>query len=180
MTEFEKLAFDYDQFEYDFDTYGYEDAVDNRENGLVLARKALADPEFREQIIERLVDIAEECDDYTEEAMALADRVKRYHELQREHMNKRDQMMLDVIVKSCGSYKSFHEAINERPEAFTEYGITTYLNEVNTTTQDAMSVIVKSLTCIMGTDEDIHYGYNNPEQGETGEDGGKYYVFVDC
>ena len=77
MTEFEKLAFDYDQFEYDFDTYGYEDAVDNRENGLVLARKALADPEFREQIIERLVEIAEECDDYTEEALALADRIRR-------------------------------------------------------------------------------------------------------
>jgi hypothetical protein len=77
MTEFEKLAMDYDEFEYDFNTYGYEDAVDNRENGLVLARKALADPEFREQIIERLVDIAEECEDYTEEALALADRIRK-------------------------------------------------------------------------------------------------------
>lgn len=77
MTEFEKLAMDYDEFEYDFDTYGYEDAVDNRENGLILARKALADPEFREQIIERLVDIAEECEDYTEEALALADRIRK-------------------------------------------------------------------------------------------------------
>ena len=77
MTEFEKLAFDYDQFEYDFDTYGYEDAVDNRENGLVLARKALADPEFREQIIERLVDIAEEFEDCAEEALALADRIRK-------------------------------------------------------------------------------------------------------
>ena len=80
MTEFvelEKLAFDYDQFEYDFDTYGYEDAVDNRENGLILARKALVDPKFREQIIERLVDIAEECEDYTEEALALADRIRK-------------------------------------------------------------------------------------------------------
>lgn len=77
MTEFEKLALDYDQFEYDFDTYGYEDAVDNRENGLILARKALADPEFREQIIERLADIAEECEDYTEEALALVDRIRR-------------------------------------------------------------------------------------------------------
>ena len=77
MTEFEKLSFDYDQFEYDFDTYGYRDAVDNRENGLALARKALADPEFREQIIERLVDIAEEYEDCTEEALALVDRVKK-------------------------------------------------------------------------------------------------------
>ena len=77
MTEFEKLAMDYDEFEYDFDTYGYRDAVDNRENGLALALKAIADPEFREQIIKRLVDIAEECEDYTEEALALADRVKR-------------------------------------------------------------------------------------------------------
>ncbi len=77
MTEFEKLAMDYDEFEYDFDTYGYEDAVDNRENGLILARKALADPEFREQIVERLVDIAEEYEDYTEGALALADRVKK-------------------------------------------------------------------------------------------------------
>lgn len=31
----------------------------------------------------------------------------------------------------------------------------------------------------MGTDENIHYGYNDPTQGETGEDSGKYYVFVD-
>lgn len=77
MTEFEKLAMDYDEFEYNFDTYGYEDAVDNRENGLILAQKALADPEFREQIIERLVDIAEECEDYTEEALALADRIRK-------------------------------------------------------------------------------------------------------
>lgn len=77
MTEFEKLAMDYDEFEYGFDTYGYEDAVDNRENGLILARKALANPEFREQIIDRLVDIAEEFEDYTEEALALADRVKK-------------------------------------------------------------------------------------------------------
>lgn len=77
MTEFEKLAMDYDEFEYDFDTYGYEDAVGNRGNGLVLARKALADPEFREQIIERLADIAEEYEDYTEEALALADRIRR-------------------------------------------------------------------------------------------------------
>lgn len=77
MTEFEKLAMDYDEFEYDFDTYGYRDAVDNRENGLALARKALADPEFREQIIKRLVDIAEEYEDYTEEALALVDRVKK-------------------------------------------------------------------------------------------------------
>lgn len=77
MTEFEKLALDYDQFEYNFDTYGYEDAVGNSENGLILARKALADPEFRKQIIERLVDIAEEFEDCTEEALALADRVKK-------------------------------------------------------------------------------------------------------
>lgn len=77
MTEFEKLALDYDQFEYDFDTYGYRDAVDNRENGLALARKALANPEFRGQIIERLTDIAEEFEDCTEEALALADRVKK-------------------------------------------------------------------------------------------------------
>ena len=51
--------------------------MDNRENGLALARKALADPKFREQIIERLVDIAEECEDCTEEALALADRIRR-------------------------------------------------------------------------------------------------------
>lgn len=77
MTEFEKLALDYDQFEYDFDTYGYEDAVGNRENGLILAWKALADTKFRELIIERLVGIADEYEDYREEALALADRVKK-------------------------------------------------------------------------------------------------------
>lgn len=77
MTKFEQLALDYDQFEYDFDTYGYDDAVDNRENGLVLAKNALIDPEFREQIIERLKDIAEECEDFTNEALALADRIRK-------------------------------------------------------------------------------------------------------
>lgn len=77
MTEFEKLAMDYDEFEYDFDPYGYEDAVGDREEGLSITRKMLLDPEYREQIIERLVDIAEECEDYTEEALALADRIRK-------------------------------------------------------------------------------------------------------
>lgn len=94
-------------------------------------------------------------------------------------MDKRDQMRLDFVIKGCGSYKDFHEAINERPEAFAEYGVTTYLNEVNTITQETMLTIVKSLADMMGTDENIHYGYNDPAQGETGEDSGKYYVFVD-
>ncbi len=95
-------------------------------------------------------------------------------------MDKRNQMRLEFVIKECGSYKGLHETINKRPEAFAEYGVTTYLNEVNTNTQEAMLTIVKSLTDMMGTDEDIHYGYNDPTQGETGEDGGKYYVFVDC
>ena len=77
VDSFEQLVFDYDQFEYNFDTYGYDDAIDNRENGMVLAKNALIDPEFREQIIERLEGIAEECEDYAEDALALADRIKK-------------------------------------------------------------------------------------------------------
>lgn len=77
MTEFEKLVMDYDEFEYDFDTYGYVDAFDGRSEGFETFRKSLLDPEYREQTIERLEEIAEEYEDYTEEALALADRIRK-------------------------------------------------------------------------------------------------------
>ena len=63
---------------------------------------------------------------------------------------------------------------------FEAYGITTYLNEINFETEEIMFLVEECLEEMMGTDEDIHYGYNDPLQGETGEDSGKYYVFVDC
>lgn len=42
-----------------------------------------------------------------------------------------------------------------------------------------MFLVEKCLEEMMGIDEDIHYGYNDPLQGEDGEDSGKYYLFVD-
>ncbi len=77
MAEYERLVRDYDEFEYWFDTYGYDDAVGDRENGLAIARKALADPEYREQTIEHLEEIAEEFEDYADEALKLAERFRK-------------------------------------------------------------------------------------------------------
>ncbi len=76
MAEIEKLAFDYDEFEYWYDTYGYEDAVGDRENGLECAIRAMLDGSFRRQIIERLQEIADEDDWYHDQALELIDRIK--------------------------------------------------------------------------------------------------------
>ncbi len=77
MAEIEKLAFDYDQFEYCYDTYGYEDAVGDRENGLECAIRAMLDGGFRQKIVERLQEIADEDDDFTSQALELIDRIKK-------------------------------------------------------------------------------------------------------
>ena len=84
-------------------------------------------------------------------------------------MNKLElkRSFLEHIVRGCGDYKGLHETIRKHKAIFRAYGITTYLN------------VKKCLDDMMGTDDDIHWGYNDPEQGETGEDSGKYYLFVD-
>lgn len=77
MTEYERVVIDYDNFEYDFDTYGYKDAFEDREEGLETFRKMLLDPEYREQTIERLEEIAEEFDECADEALELAERLRK-------------------------------------------------------------------------------------------------------
>lgn len=87
---------------------------------------------------------------------------------------------LKHLVKRCGDYKGLYAAIRKHKNIFKAYGITTFLNEINFDEEEIMFLVEECLEKIMGTDEDIHYGYNDSEQGETGEDSGKYYVFVDC
>ena len=89
------------------------------------------------------------------------------------------QAFLEHLVRRCGDYKGLHAAIRKHKAIFRTYGITTFLNEINFETEEIMFIVEKCLEEMMGTDEDIHYGYNDPLQGEDGEDSGKYYLFVD-
>lgn len=76
MKDIEKLVFDYDQFEYDYDPYGYGDAFsDDRDEAREAARTALLDSEFRVQILDRLQEIADEDDEYTAPALELINRI---------------------------------------------------------------------------------------------------------
>ncbi len=78
MVELEKLVLDYDEFEYNYDSFGYGDAFsDDRDEAREAARTALLDPEFRQQIIDRLQEIADEDDEYRATALELIDRMKR-------------------------------------------------------------------------------------------------------
>ena len=77
MTDFEKLVLDYDEFEYDYDTYGYGDAFSDREEAMAVERVGLLDPEFRQQIIDRLQEIADEDDDFTAPALELIERIRK-------------------------------------------------------------------------------------------------------
>lgn len=86
---------------------------------------------------------------------------------------------LEHIVRRCGDYIALHESVKKHHSIFKAYGISTYLNEINFDTEEIMFRVEKCLEEMMGTDENIHWGYNDPEQGETGEDSGKYYLFVD-
>ena len=98
-------------------------------------------------------------------------------------MKNKDELRISFLkhlVKRCGDYKRLHETVRKHKAIFEAYGITTYLNEINFETEEIMFLVEECLEEMMGTDEDIHYGYNDPLQGETGEDSGKYYVFVDC
>ena len=99
MKDFEKLVRDYDEFEYNFDTYGYEDAVGDREEGFAIARKMLIDHEYREQTIERLEEIAEEFEEHAEEALGLA---KRFRELKLTTSAK-----VSIVQKEDGFYIVF-------------------------------------------------------------------------
>ena len=96
-------------------------------------------------------------------------------------MNKAElkRNFLKHLVRRCGDYKGLHAAIRKHKSIFKAYGITTFLNEINFDAQETMLLVKGCLEDTMGTDEDIHFGYNDPEQGETGEDSGKYYLFVD-
>ena len=77
MTDFEKLIIDYDDFEENYDPYGYGDAFSEREEGREAVRNALMDADFRLQIIDRLKEIADEDDEYTAPALELIDRIKK-------------------------------------------------------------------------------------------------------
>ena len=97
-------------------------------------------------------------------------------------MGRREELkrnFLKHLVKRCGDYKGLHAAIREHKAIFRAYGITTFLNEINFDEEETMLLVEKWLEEMMGTDEDIHCGYNDPLQGEDGEDSGKYYLFVD-
>lgn len=82
MAEIEELAFDYDEFEYWYDTYGYEDAVGDRENGIALVREAFTEEKFRLQTIERLQEIADEDDEYHDQVLELINRIKKIGEVE--------------------------------------------------------------------------------------------------
>ena len=77
MTDFEKLVIDYDDFEENYDPYGYGDAFSEREEGREAVRSALMDADFRLQIIDRLQEIADEDDEYTAPALELIERIKK-------------------------------------------------------------------------------------------------------
>ena len=77
MTAFEKLVQDYDEFEYNYDPYGYGDAFSDREEARAVTRNALVDGAFRQAIIDRLVGIADEDDEYTAAALELINRISK-------------------------------------------------------------------------------------------------------
>lgn len=77
MSEFEKLVNDYDEFEYNYDTYGYHDAFSDREESRAAIAEAFHDADFRESIIYRLTEIADEGDEWTALAEALIERIHK-------------------------------------------------------------------------------------------------------
>lgn len=74
---FEQLVIDYDDFEENYDPYGYGDAFSDRDEAREVTRNALLDADFRQQIIDRLQEIADEDDEYTDPALKLIDRIKK-------------------------------------------------------------------------------------------------------
>lgn len=77
MTDFERLVIDYDDFEENYDTYGYGDAFSDRDEAREVTRNALLDADFRLQIIDRLQEIAYDDDEYTDPALKLIEKIKK-------------------------------------------------------------------------------------------------------
>ena len=72
-----QLAEDLDVFEYDYDYYGYTDAVDARQQALEDLKQDLLSGQYVDGIIEHLAEIVNEHDpDWEPKAQALIDRVK--------------------------------------------------------------------------------------------------------
>ncbi len=72
-----KLASDLDEFEYDYDYYGYMDAVDDRQQAVEELRQDLSSGQHVDGIIERLTEIIDEHDpDWEPKAQVLMDRIK--------------------------------------------------------------------------------------------------------
>ena len=78
MENLDDLVMNYDNFEYDYDPYGYGDAFSDREEARAVTRSAILDDDFRSQIIDRLQEIADEDDDYRATALELIDRMERF------------------------------------------------------------------------------------------------------
>lgn len=76
MMEFVKLVFDYDEFEYMYDTYGYHDAFSEREEAREAVAEMLSDEAGRKTVIYRLTEIAEEDDEYSGMAWDLIRRIE--------------------------------------------------------------------------------------------------------
>ncbi len=72
-----QLAADLDAFEYDYDYYGYMDAVDDRQQALEDLKQDLLSGQYVNGIIEHLTEIVAEHDpDWEPRAQVLIDRVK--------------------------------------------------------------------------------------------------------
>ena len=71
-----QLAIDLDAFEYDYDYYGYTDAIDDRQQALADLQQDLLSGQHIAGIIEHLTEIVNEHDpDWAPKAQALIDRV---------------------------------------------------------------------------------------------------------
>lgn len=72
-----QLAIDLDAFEYDYDYYGYMDAVDDRQQAVEDLERDLLSGQYIEGIIDHLNEIVDEHDpDWESKAKKLIDRVK--------------------------------------------------------------------------------------------------------
>ena len=80
MCDIIKLAMDLDAFEYDYDYYGYMDAVDDREQAVVDLINDLISGQNVDGIIDYLTEIINEHDaEWEPKAQALLLRVQKTH-----------------------------------------------------------------------------------------------------
>lgn len=75
MTDFEKLVIDYNKFEFDYDLYGYRDAFSDEEDAIAVFEDALANEDLRQQIVNRLQEIANDNEEYKAPAQDLIARI---------------------------------------------------------------------------------------------------------